>query len=146
MKRDLIMARITSIKELQTICDDLYAYFVKRLAQVTEIDKACRGYCTDVCLYTGIPIGRNHLNITKSNNGFISFWVDGNNGLSVGRLFDHNSIEIVRTTETTNDRGFRVLEEKRYINKNGQKTADLKKRAILEDLQSKLETLFKDYL
>lgn len=38
MKRDLIMARITSIKELQKISDDLYAYFVERLAQVTEIE------------------------------------------------------------------------------------------------------------
>ena len=33
----------------------------------------------------------------------------------------------------------------KYVNKNVQKTVNLKKRAILEDLQKKLETLFKDW-
>ena len=143
--------RITSIKELQTICDDLYAYFVERLAQVTEIetksvDGVCHS-CTEILLHV-VKTERcdNCLHIVKWNNGTISFWADGYNGLMIGTISDLNAIEIVRTTETINDRGFRVLEEKRYINKNGQKTADLKKRAILEDLQSKLETLFKDYL
>lgn len=145
MKRDLIM-RITSIKELQATCDELYNYFVEQLAQVIEVEKVYREYGTDVYLYTDKTIKCNHLNIVKSNNGDIRFWANGNNGLAVGRLFDHNSIEIVRTTETINDRGFIVVEQKSYTNKNGQKTADLKKRAILEDLQSKLETLFKDYL
>lgn len=136
------MARITSIKELQATCDDLYAYFVERLAQVTEIKHVNNELSKNVYLY----IANKYLWIAKYNNGNFSISAEDNNCLMVGTYSDHNAIEIVRTTETINDRGFRVLEEKIYTNKNGQKTADLKKRAILLELKAKLEVLFKDYL
>lgn len=141
------MERITSIKELQTVCDNLYVYFVDRLAQVTETEITEYEHFTVTNLY--IFKGKNYygcLNIYKWNNGNLSFFADGYNGLLIGTYSDHDAISIFKTNETINDRGFRVLEEKRYSNKNGQKTADLKKRAILLDLKAKLDVLFKDYL
>ena len=132
------MARITSIKELQATCNDLYDYFVERIAQVTEIESVNGEVSKDI--YLNIVKTKYHdncLHIIKWNNGNVSFCADGCNGLWVGEYSDHDAIEVIRTTET---------EGKGYINKNGQKTADLKKRAILLDLQKKLEALFKDYL
>lgn len=148
------MSHITSIKELQATCDELYNYFVERLAQVTEVEgvdgefSGINGESSkDIYLHI-VKNGYydNCLTITKWHNGDIWLWADGNNGLMVGVHSDPNAIEIVRTTETINDIGSRVLEEKRYTNKNGHKIADQKKRAILLDLKAKLEVLFKDYL
>ena len=132
------MARITSIKELQATCDGLYAYFVERLAQVTEIERVDRACGTYIYLHiVKTKYCDNCLTIVKGNNGFIYFFADNHNGLMVGTISDLNAIEIT----TGKNLGW-----KKYTNKNGQKNADLKKRTILLDLQKKLEVLFKDYL
>ena len=129
------MSRITSIKELQTTCDELYNYFVERLSQVTEIEHINDAYFTGICLHIVKTKYRdNCIKIRKYYDGVIHFWADGWNGLEIGTYSDNNAIEISR------DLG------KSYTNKNGQKTSDKKKRAILLDLKAKLETLFKDYL
>ena len=138
------MSRITSIKELQTACNDLYNCFVKRFSQVTKIEIIEYEYFT-VTVFKD-KYCHNCLEIYKWDNGNLGFWADSHNGLLISTNYDHDAISIFKTNETINDRGFRVLEEKRYSNKNGQKTADLKKRAILIDLKEKLEVLFKDYL
>ena len=128
------MLRITSIKELQATCDELYNYFVERLSQVTEIEPINEACSTCICLHIVKTKYRdNCIKIRKYYNGAIVFWADGWNGLEIGTYSDNNAIEISRDL-------------KRYTNKNGQKTSDQKKRAILLDLKAKLETLFKDYL
>lgn len=127
------MARIT-IKKLQATCNDLYDYFVERIAQVTEIENVNKKYYVDVCLH--IVKSKYHDNcliIRKWNNGNVSFWADGYNGLLIGTPSDRDAIEIT----TGSNSGWQ-----KYTNKNSQKTANLKKRAILEDLQKKLEALF----
>lgn len=130
-------ARITSIKELQATCNDLYDYFVERIAQVTEIENVNKKYYVDIYLHVEkTKYHDNCLTIRKWNNGNVSFWADGYNGLLIGIPSDRDAIEIVSGSN---------LGWKKYTNKNSQKTANLKKRAILEDLQKKLKALFKDW-
>ena len=130
------MARIT-IKELQATCNDLYDYFVERIAQVTEIENVNKKYYVDIYLHVEkTKYHDNCLTIRKWNNGNVSFWADGYNGLLVGIPSDRDAIEI----SIGSNSGWQ-----KYTNKNIQKTANLKKRAILEDLQKKLEALFKDW-
>lgn len=136
-------ARITSIKDLQTTCDDLYDYFTERLANVTEVEKEESKDNTTIYLHVvKTRYNENCLQIIKYNNGDLWFWADDNNGLMIGKWFnrdnhDLNTIEIM----TGENLGW-----KQYTNKNGQKSADLKKRAILLALKLKLETLLRDYL
>ena len=129
-------ARNTSIKKLQATCNDLYNYFVERIAQVTEIENVNKKYCVDVYLHVvKSKYHDNCLTLRKWNNGNVSFWADGYNGLMIGIPSDRDAIEI-----TTGS----YLGWQKYTNKNIQKTANLKKRAILEDLQKKLEALFNE--
>ena len=137
------MSRITSIKELQATCDELYNYFVERLQQVTEVEKKEKEDCTSIYLHVvKTKYNENCLHIVKYNDGDIYFWADGYNGLIIGKWFDRDNHDL-NTIELTTDEN---LGWKQYTNKNGQKTADQKKRAVLLDLKAKLETLFKDYL
>lgn len=130
-------ARITSIKKLQATCNDLYDYFVERIAQVTEIENVNKKYYVDIYLHVvKTKYHDNCLTIRKWNNGNVSFWADGYNGLLIGIPSDRDAIEISIGSN---------LGWQKYTNKNSQKTANLKKRAILEDLQKKLEALFKDW-
>lgn len=129
------MARIT-IKELQATCNDLYDYFVERFAQVTEIENVDKKYYADIYLHVvKSKYHDNCLTLRKWNNGNVSFWADAYNGLLIGTPSDRDAIEIT----TGSDLGWQ-----KYTNKNIQKTANLKKRAILEDLQKKLEALFNE--
>ena len=130
-------ARITSIKELQATCNDLYDYFVERIAQVTEIENVNKKYYVDIYLHVEkTKYHDNCLTIRKWNNGNVSFWADSYNGLLIGIPSDRDAIELT----TGSNSGWQ-----KYTNKNIQKTANLKKRAILEDLKKKLEALFKDW-
>ena len=129
-------ARITSIKKLQATCNDLYNYFVERIAQVTEIENVNKKYYVDIYLHVvKSKYHDNCLTIRKWNNGNVSFWADSYNGLLIGTPSDRDAIEIT----TGSNSGWQ-----KYTNKNIQKTANLKKRAILEDLQKKLEALFNE--
>ena len=129
------MAHIT-IKALQATCNDLYNYFVERFAQVTEIENVNKKYYVDVYLHVvKSKYHDNCLTIRKWNNGNVSFWADSYNGLLIGTPSDRDAIEIT----TGSNSGWQ-----KYTNKNIQKTANLKKRAILEDLQKKLEALFNE--
>ena len=129
------MARIT-IKKLQATCYDLYNYFVERIAQVTEIENVDKKYYADVYLHVvKSKYHDNCLTLRKWNNGIVSFWADGYNGLLIGIPSDRDAIELT----TGSNSGWQ-----KYTNKNSQKTANLKKRAILEDLQKKLEALFNE--
>ena len=139
------MSRITSIKELQATCDELYNYFVERLQKVTEVEtvnnKINDVYESIVCLHIVKTKSRNNCikikKWTADDWNSVWFWADGWNGLLIGTYSDNNTIEITTYLNS---------EDKKYTNKNGQKTADQKKRAVLLDLKAKLETLFKDYL
>ena len=130
-------ARNTSIKELQATCNDLYDYFVERIAQVTEIENVNKKYYVDIYLHVEkTKYHDNCLTIRKWSNGNVSFWADSYNGLLIGIPSDRDAIEIT----TGSNSGWQ-----KYTNKNSQKTVNLKKRAILEDLQKKLVALFKDF-
>ena len=129
-------ARITSIKELQATCNDLYNYFVERIAQVTEIENVNKKYYVDIYLHVvKSKYHDNCLTIRKWNNGNVSFWADSYNGLLIGTPSDRDAIEI-----TTGS----YLGWEKYTNKNSQKTANLKKRAILLNLKENLESLFNE--
>ena len=83
----------TTIKELQTTCNDLYYQFVCRLSKVTEFETVDKGDCNTVCLY----IDKNHddyVSIAKWNNGDIRFWTDDFSGLFIGTASDHNLIDV----------------------------------------------------
>ena len=136
-------ARITSIKDLQTTCDDLYDYFTERMTKVTEVEKEEKKDRTTIYLHVvKTKYNENCLHIVKYNDGDIRFWADGYNGLMSGMWFDrdHHDLNAIELTTGEN------LGWKQYTNKNGQKSADLKKRAILLDLKLKLEILLKGYL
>ena len=131
------MARITSIKELQATCNDLYDYFVERIAQVTEIENVNKKYYVDIYLHVvKSKYHDNCLTIRKWNNGNVSFWADSYNGLLIGIPSYCDAIELT----TGSNSGW-----EKYTNQNSQKTANLKKRAILLNLKEKLEALFKDW-
>ena len=129
------MAHIT-IKALQATCNDLYNYFVERIAQVTEIENVNKKYYVDIYLHVvKSKYHDNCLTLRKWNNGNVSFWADGYNGLLIGIPSDRDAIEV--TTGSS-------LGWEKYTNKNIQKTANLKKRAILLNLKEKLESLFNE--
>ena len=136
-------ARITSVKDLQTTCDDLYNYFTERLVNVTEVEKEEKKDRTTIYLHVvKTKYNENCLQIVKYNDGDIWFWADGYNGLMSGMWFDRDHHDLNTMVITTGEN----LGWKQYTNKNGQKSADLKKRAILLDLKLELEILLKDYL
>lgn len=136
-------ARITSTKDLQATCDDLYNYFTERLVNVTEVEKEEKKDRINIYLHVvKTKYNDNCLHIVKYNDGDIWFWADGYNGLMVGKWFNRDNHDLNAIELTTGEN----LGWKQYTNKNGQKTADLKKRAILLDLKLKLENLFRDYL
>ena len=129
-------ARNTSIKELQATCNDLYNYFVERIAQVAEIENVNKKYYVDIYLHVEkSKYHDNCLTIRKWNNGNVSFWADGYNGLLIGIPSDRDAIEI--TTGSS-------LGWEKYTNQNSKKTANLKKRAILLNLKENLEALFNE--
>ena len=135
--------RITSIRDLQATCDDLYDYFTERLKDVTEVEKEEKEDRTTIYLHVvKTKYNENCLHIVKYNDGDIWFWADGYNGLMVGKWFNRDNHDLNAIELTTGEN----LGWKKYTNKNGQKSADLKKRAILLDLKLKLEILLKDYL
>lgn len=129
-----------TIKELQATCDDLYNQFAFRLSKVTESETVDKGDRNTVCLY----IDKNHddcISITRWNDGDIWFWLDDCNGLLIGTVDDHDLIEV---------RLYRVLglkkDFKRYTSTISDKPLHQKKRAMLLELKTKIETLLKDYL
>ena len=136
-------ARITSIKELKKTCDDLYNYFFERRMCVTEVEKEEKKDRINIYLHVvKTKYNDNCLHIVKYNDGDIWFWADGYNGLMIGKRLNRDNHDI-NTIELTIGENLGL---KQYTNKNGQKTADLKKRAILLDLKLKLENLFRYYL
>ena len=136
-------ARITSIKDLQATCDDLYDYFTERLVNVTEVEKEEKEDRTNIYLHVvKTKYNENCLHIVKYNDGDIWFWADGYNGLMVGKWFNRDNHDLNAIELTTGEN----LGWKQYTNKNGQNKENLKKRAILLDLKLKLEILFRDYL
>ena len=119
-----------TIKELQATCDDLYYKFVCRLSKVTEFETIDKGDHNTVRLYAD----KNHNDytvITKWNNDDIWIWVYAVHGLNDVRV---NKVFCLK-------RDF-----KRYTSTISDKPLHQKKRAILLELQTKLETLLKDYL
>lgn len=61
-------ARITSIKDLQTTCDDLYDYFTERLVDVTEVEKEEKKDRTTIYLHVvKTKYNENCLQIVKYN-------------------------------------------------------------------------------
>lgn len=117
------MARIASIKELQAICDDLYAYFVERLVQVTEIEtKSVDGVChsfTEILLHVvKTEHCDNCLKIIKWDDGQLWFCADDYNSLMIGTISDLNAIEIA----TGSNLGW-----KRYTNKKRSKNSRFEK-------------------
>lgn len=136
-------ARITSIKDLQATCDDLYNYFAERLVEVTEVEKEEKKDRTTIYLHVvKTKYNENCLQLVRYNEGDLWFWADGYNGLMCGKWFNRDNHDLNAMVITTGEN----LGWKQYTNKNGQKSADLKKRAILLDLKLKLEILFRDYL
>ena len=129
-----------TIKELQTTCDDLYHLFVGRLSRVTDFETVDKGDHNTVCLYTD----KNHddcISITRWNDGDIWIWLDDFNGLLIGTADDHDLIDV---------RVYKVLglkrDFKRYTSTISDKPLHQKKRAMLLELKTKIETLLKDYL
>ena len=129
-----------TIKELQVTCDDLYHLFVGRLSRVTDFETVDKGDHNTVCLYTD----KNHddcISITRWNDGDIWIWLDDFNGLLIGTADDHDLIDV---------RVYKVLglkrDFKRYTSTISDKPLHQKKRAMLLELKTKIETLLKDYL
>ena len=129
-----------TLKELQTTCDDLYYQFACRLSHVTDFETVDKGDCNTVCLYTD----KNHddcISITRWNDGDIWFWADDYNGLLYGTAVDHDLIQLKLSRLINSKRDF-----KKFISEVSDKPLDQKKRAILLELKTKIETLLKDYL
>ena len=129
-----------TIKELQTTCDDLHWRFVCRLSHVTDFETFDEGDRNEICLY----IDKNHddhITITKWNDGDIWFWADDFNGLLYGTAVDHDLIQLKLSRLINSKRDF-----KKFISEVSDKPLDQKKRAILLELKTKIETLLKDYL
>ena len=128
------------LNELQTLCDDLYYCFALRLSKVTESETLDKGDRKVISLYTD----KNHndyLSITKWDDGDIWFWADDINGLLCGTAIDHDLIDVRLNKVLGLKRDF-----KRYTSVISEKPLHQKKRAILLELKTKLETLLKDYL
>ena len=129
-----------TIKELQTTCDDLYYLFACRLSRVTDFETVDKGDRNTVCLYTD----KNHddcISITRWNDGDIWFWADDSNGLLIGDAGDHDLIEVRLNRVLGVKRDF-----KRYTSTICDKPLHQKKRAMLLELKTRIETLLKDYL
>ena len=129
-----------TIKELQATCDDLYYQFVCRLSRVTDFETVDKGDCNTICLYTD----KNHddcISITRWNDGDIWFWADDFNGLLIGTDVDHDLIQLKLSRLINSQRDF-----KNFVNTVSDKPLHQKKRAMLLELKTKLETLLKDYL
>ena len=119
-----------TIKELQTTCDDLYHQFVCRLSCVTDFETVDKGDHNTVRLY----IDKNHndyMSITKWNNGDIWIWFCAVHGLN----------------DVRSNRVFCLKRDfKMYTSTISDKPLHQKKRAMLLELKTKIETLLKDYL
>lgn len=128
------------LKELRENCDDLYNQFAFRLSGVTDSETFDEGDRNETCLY----IDKNHddhITITKWNDGDIWFWADDYNGLLYGTAVDHDLIKLQISKPINSKRDF-----KKFISAVNDKPLDQKKRAMLLELKTKLETLLKDYL
>lgn len=128
------------LKELREMCDDLYYQFACRLSHVTGFETVDKGDRNTVCLYTD----KNHddcISITKWNDGDIWFWADDFNGFLYGTAVDHDLIKLQLSKPINSKRDF-----KKFISEVSDKPLDQKKRAILLELKTKIETLLKDYL
>ena len=128
------------INELRETCDDLYYQFACRLSHVTGFETVDQGDRNTVCLYTD----KNHddcISITKWNDGDIWYWADDFNGLLIGTAVDHDLIQLKLSRLINSKRDF-----KKFISAVNDKPLDQKKRAILLELKTKIETLLKDYL
>ena len=128
------------INELRETCDDLYYQFACRLSHVTGFETVDQGDRNTVCLYTD----KNHddcISITKWNDGDIWYWADDYNGLLYGTAVDHDLICLKLSRLINSQRNF-----KKFISAVNDKPLDQKKRAILLELKTKIETLLKDYL
>lgn len=129
-----------TLKELQTTCDDLYYQFACRLSHVTDFETVDKCDRNTVCLYTD----KNHddcISITRWNDGDIWFWADDSNGLLIGGAGDHDLIEVRLNRVLGPKRDF-----KRYTSTICDKHLHQKKRAMLLELKTNIETLLKDYL
>lgn len=119
-----------TIKELQTTCDDLYYQFACRLSHVTDFETVDKCDHNTVRLYTD----KNHndyMSITKWNNGDIWIWFYAVHGLS----------------DVRSNRVFCLKRDfKRYTSTICDKHFHQKKRAMLLELKTRIETLLKDYL
>ena len=128
------------LKELREMSDDLYYLFACRLSHVTDFETVDKGDRNTVWLYTD----KNHddcISITKWNDGDIWFWADDFNGLLYGTAVDHDLIQLKLSRLINSKRDF-----KKFISEVSDKPLDQKKRAILLELKTKIETLLKDYL
>ena len=128
------------LKELREMSDDVYWRFVCRLPHVTGFETFDEGDRNEICLY----IDKNHddhITITKWNDGDIWFWADDFNGLLYGTAVDHDLIQLKLSRLINSKRDF-----KKFISEVSDKPLDQKKRAILLELKTKIETLLKDYL
>ena len=106
----------------------IYYQFVCRLSKVTEFETIDKGDRKVICLYTD----KNHndyVSIAKMNNGDIWFWID----------HEFRDVRLNRVLGLKRD-------FKRYTSTISDKPLHQKKRAILLELKTKLETLLKDYL
>ena len=129
-----------TIKDLQTTCDDLYNQFAFKLSGVTDSETLDEGDRNAIRLY----IDKNHddhITITKWNDGDIWFWADDYNGLLYGTAVDHDLIQLKLSRLINSKRDF-----KKFISEVSDKPLDQKKREILLELKTKIETLLKDYL
>ena len=128
------------LKELRETCDDLYNQFAFRLSGVTGSETVDEGDRNAIRLY----IDKNHddhITITKWNDGDIWFWADDYNGLLCGTDVDHDLIQLKLSRLINSKRDF-----KKFISEVSDKPLDQKKREILLELKTKIETLLKDYL
>ena len=129
-----------TIKELRKTCDDLYWRFDWRVSCIVESETFDEGDHNTVCLY----IDKNHddcISITRWNDGDIWFWLDDFNGLLIGTTDDHDLIDVRLNSVLGLKRDF-----KRYTSTISDKHLHQKKRAMLLELKTKIETLLKDYL
>ena len=129
-----------TIKELRKTCDDLYYRFALRVSQIIESETINEAERKVICLY----IDKNHddcISITRWNDDDIWFWLDDFNGLLIGTADDHDLIDVRLNRVLGPKRDF-----KRYTSTISDKPLHQKKRAILLELKTKLETLLKDYL
>ena len=128
------------LNELREMCDDLYYQFAIRLSRVTDSETLDEGDRNEICLY----IDKNHddhITITKWNDGDIWFWADDYNGLLYGTAVDHDLIKLRLSKPINSKRDF-----KKFISEVSDKPLDQKKRVMLLELKTKIETLLKDYL